>query len=92
MPSSVEKNFTEVTEMLDGNAYERCAFIRCKLVYRGGPIPRLRHCTFEDCALVWDDASERTINFLRGLQEGMGVLGTKIVDDTFAYIRRSASR
>ncbi len=92
MASSVDKNFVDASEVLGGNAYERCAFIRCKLIFRGGPIPRLRHCTFEDCALVWDDASERTINFLRGLQEGMGTLGKKIVDDTFAYIRQTPSR
>lgn len=92
MPFSTEKNFTDLTEILDGNGYERCAFIRCKLVYRGGAIPQLRHCTFEDCALVWDDASERTLNFLRGIHEGMGAMGKKIVDDTIAYIHKPASR
>ena len=91
MAQFLEKNFTDVTEALDGNSYERCAFIRCTLTYGGGAIPQLRYCTFEGCRLVWGDAAERTVNFLRGLDE-MGVMGKQIVDDTFRYIRRPASR
>jgi len=88
MTRSLEKNFTDLTEVLDGNSYERCAFFRCTLVYRGGAIPQIRHCTFEGCRLVWDDAAERTINFLRGLHEGMDAMGKQIVDDTFEYVRQ----
>ena len=78
----------DVTEVLDGNVYNQCVFTNCKMVYRGGQIPLLRQCTFNDCSLHFEDAARRTLDLLKGMYQGFGPMGRKIVEDTFENIRR----
>jgi hypothetical protein len=74
------------TVVLDGNEFIGCKFQNCKMVYRGGEVPRLQHCHFTQCTWHLDDAAQRTVMFLRGIYHS-GPGGRELVEDTLRHIR-----
>ncbi len=76
------------TVTLDGNEYKACDFRRCRLVYRGGEPPVLVQDNFAHCTWHFEDAAERTLEFLRGLYHS-GAGGRDLIEKTFADIRRN---
>jgi hypothetical protein len=82
------KSFSNATETIDGNTYTDCRFDNCKLVYRGGEMPRIGGCHFENCQWQFEDAAERTLVFLRQLYHGMGAGGAQLVEATLAQLRQ----
>ena len=65
-----DQNFSGTAEVLDGNEYVNCKFTNCALTYRGGGLPTISGCSFEDCRWQLEDASERTLVFLRAIYHG----------------------
>jgi hypothetical protein len=82
------KSFSNASETIDGNIYTDCRFDNCKLVYRGGEMPRISGCHFENCQWQFEDAAERTLVFLRQLYHGMGPGGAQLVEATLAQLRQ----
>jgi hypothetical protein len=82
-----DQNFSGTAEVLDGNEYVNCKFTNCALTYRGGGLPTISGCSFEDCRWQLEDASERTLVFLRAIYHGMGPGGKQLVDSTLEGIR-----
>lgn len=82
-----DKEFRQTTEVIDGNTYERCTFLDCTIVYRGGPIPIFTGCNLNRCTWLFEDAAKRTIALLKGINCGMGVGGRQLVEQTIQEIR-----
>lgn len=59
-----DQTFTDQNVDLDFNHFERCAFLRCRLVYRGAGFINLHTCTFTDISFRFDDAASRTVETL----------------------------
>jgi hypothetical protein len=85
---STGKSFSNASETIDGNTYTECRFDNCKLVFRGGEMPRISGCHFENCQWQFEDAAERTLVFLRQLYHGMGPGGSQLVEATLAQLRQ----
>jgi hypothetical protein len=88
MAEYLGQDFNQTTEDIDGNVYDQCKFVQCKLVYRGGPIPTFSRCNLDRCIWVWDDAALRTIGFLRGIYSGMGTGGRQVVEEVITEMRK----
>ena len=82
------KTFSSASETIDGNTYTDCRFENCKLLYRGGDMPRISGCHFENCQWQFEDAAERTLVLLRQLDHGMGTGGAQLVEATLAQLRQ----
>ncbi len=81
-----DQNFSGTTEALDGNEYVNCKFKNCTMVYRGGGIPVINGCNFEDCKWQFEEAAERTLVFLKAVCHGMGPGGRQLVESTLNEI------
>jgi hypothetical protein len=64
-------SFNHQTIVLDGETYSDCTFTSCRLVYSGGEVPIFENCRFERCEWKHDDASARTLSYLK-LMWGVG--------------------
>jgi hypothetical protein len=84
----VKQTKSKTTEVIDGNQYTECRFENCQLVYRGGEIPRISRCHFENCTWQFEEAAERTLLFLKFLYHGMGIGGKELIEATVAAIRQ----
>lgn len=62
---NVQNAYQDANVQIDGQHFERCTFVRCKLVYRGGPRPVFDGCSLVDSTYVFDDAAGRTVAFLQ---------------------------
>lgn len=62
-----KKTFEGSTEVIDGNEYEDCEFRKCRIVYRGGPLPKMNGCAFFEPQFFMEDAAERTLLLLKGM-------------------------
>jgi hypothetical protein len=82
------KTFSAASEVIDGNQYNECRFDNCKLIYRGGELPRISGCHFENCQWQFEEAAERTLVFMRQLYHGMGAGGAQLVEATLAQLRQ----
>ncbi|WP_183025972.1 hypothetical protein [Variovorax sp. UMC13] len=70
MTMYTDRVFRNETVNVDDNTYERCEFEFCRIVYAGGPAPRLLKNNFESCEFVLDGAAGRTLAYIRGLYLG----------------------
>lgn len=84
----VGKKTNGETEVVDGNNYVECRFEKCKMIYRGGAIPQISGCHFEDCTWHFEDAAERTLLFMRQLYHGMGPGGMQLIEATVNMLRQ----
>jgi hypothetical protein len=75
-------------EIIDGKSYTKCVFNNCTLVYKGGPFPAFDSCQLNNCSWVFQDAADRTVNFMRAIYHGMGEGGQELIEQTFENIRR----
>ncbi|HEX8200267.1 MAG TPA: hypothetical protein VF590_07255 [Isosphaeraceae bacterium] len=73
--------------VLDGEEFEDCTFRNCTLIYKGGEAPKLVNNYLEGCAWQFQEAAERTVNFLKGLYHGLGQEGRVLIEATFQNIR-----
>ena len=66
---------------IDGNQYSNCRFESCAdPVYRGGEIPHIIDCTFRRLPWQFEDAAERTLQFMNLLYHGMGDHGRELIE------------
>jgi hypothetical protein len=65
MPDSV--SYHHETVALDGEAFSRCEFRACRLVYSGGEPPQFDRCRFEDCEWKLEGPAAQTLAHLRGM-------------------------
>ena len=69
--------------VIDGQDYDTCAFVECRLLYNGGEVPRFSGCDFVRCGWDLGDAAMRTIGYLAVLRNiGAG----HVVDKLLAII------
>lgn len=79
-----DRPFTNQDVVLDGNSYESCTMTDCRLVYRGGALPVLKNNVITGSTWAFEDAAQRTANFLVMLYAGGGA---EVVDRLFAQIK-----
>lgn len=82
------KSMTDATEVIDGNQYNDCRFTNCKLIFRGGELPRISGCHFENCQWQFEEAAERTLVLMRQLYHGMGPGGAQLIEATINQLRQ----
>jgi hypothetical protein len=63
----IEQTFNGETVNVDGNAFHRCQFVNCTVVYSGGEIPSMENCSLNGCRWQFADAAQRTLQFLGAL-------------------------
>ena len=59
-----EAKYTECDITLDGNEFENCQFINCKLSYSGGPVKLGPGCVFDKPQFMLSGAAFRTMELL----------------------------
>ena len=84
----IDQAFNGVSVNIDGNAYQRCQFSNCTLVYSGGELPPMEHCSLENCRWQFADAASRTIQFLSALYTDPA--SKPLVEQIFNSIRGGA--
>jgi hypothetical protein len=57
--------FNHETVALDGEGFSDCEFRACRMVYRGGEVPRFERCRFDDCDWRFEDAAAQTLAYLK---------------------------
>jgi len=62
-----QHTFQNSIEVIDGNEYEACEFRNCRIVYRGGSLPKLNNCHFIDPQFALEEGAGRTIMFLNAM-------------------------
>ena len=62
------RTFQNQTIDLDGNSYENCTFVNCKIRYAGGPYHLAGGFGRQDVNWEFHNAALRTIRLLRELQ------------------------
>jgi len=74
------------TVVLDGNEFVGCKFENCRMIYRGGALPRLQYCQFARCSWHLEESAQRTVSFLRSIcHSGPG--GRELVEETLRQVR-----
>jgi hypothetical protein len=74
--------FANVDVELDDSEFTDCSFENCKLIYRGGLPPVIRHCTFGVNEFVFLDSAHRTLFTLEMLYEiGLRDMVNAIIND-----------
>lgn len=59
------KTFSNEAVLIDGCSYRRCAFNKCRLIYRGGDA-RIVSCSFsQDCQWQLEQSASLTFQVLR---------------------------
>lgn len=81
------RTFQNAREVIDGNEYEGCIFRNCRMVYRGGPLPKFSSCNFENPQYFFEDAAERTILLLKAMYHS-GDWGKQLIDATIESLIR----
>jgi len=59
-----DAKYTECDITLDGNEFENCQFINCKLRYSGGPVKFGPGCVFDKPQFMLSGAAFRTMELL----------------------------
>jgi hypothetical protein len=72
--------------LLDDNEFINCDFENCKMIYKGGQLPKLQQCRFALCSWQLDEAAQRTVLFLRAIYHS-GPGGRELVEETLRHIR-----
>lgn len=83
----VGKTFRRQDIHLDGNQFELCIFIDCRIVYTAADTFSINGCTFTTCDWVFDGPAERTLYYLSALYRGLGPQGQELVETIFQQIR-----
>ena len=91
MAKHLGEQFADRRVELDGETFENCRFVRCEVVYSGGPLMSLIGCRFEGCAFVMEGAAKQTLAFLNVVYHGFGSFGLRMVEDIFNQIRTNRS-
>jgi hypothetical protein len=91
MPNPIQQTnnvYQGVNVPIDNQNFHNCRFTNCRLVYAGGELPILTHCTLINSNFFFDEAAARTLVFLRHVYHGMGDGGRNHIEEIFAFIRQ----
>lgn len=58
-------SYNHQTVTLDGEAFDDCDFVGCRLVYAGGEPPSFESCRFDSCDWKFEGAAADTLSFLK---------------------------
>lgn len=83
-----DQTLVDTRVQVDGNKYSNCRFDRCAITFCGGAIPHIMDCTFNDCSWSFEDAAERTLQFMNLLYHGTGDHGRELIERTIEMIRQ----
>jgi hypothetical protein len=84
----IKNTFKNCGVDLDNTEFIECRFEDCKMIYSAlGPVGMTR-CTFSNVKWEFKGGAANTIQFLKGMYHGMGEGGRKVVEATFAGIRK----
>jgi hypothetical protein len=81
-----DKKFTDQALELDGNEFIGCTFVRCQLIYAGGPLPRFDSCSFDASPFNFHKGAGNALHFLRDLYHA-GL--SQNVEALFEHIRKN---
>jgi hypothetical protein len=81
-----ERKLVGESVVLDGNDFVQCEFENCKMIYKGGELPKLQHCRFTRCTWQLEDAARRSVLFLKSIYHS-GPGGKELVEETLRQIR-----
>jgi hypothetical protein len=81
-----DQKYNGETVVIDGMEFVQCEFVNCRLIYRGGEVPKLQSCHFAQCQWQLEEAARNTIMFLRGIYHS-GPGGRELVEETLKNIR-----
>ena len=74
---------------LDDNEFIECRFEKCNLIYRGGKLPSLVDCSFDEFRISFEHAAADTLSFINALYHG----GFKsVIEATFNNIRSDSKK
>ncbi|NJL94068.1 MAG: hypothetical protein HC915_10225 [Anaerolineae bacterium] len=62
--------FRNQTVEVDGNRYDGCTFMECRLVYRGGELPSFVRCDFDRVNFQLEGGAYQTLKYLTGMYHG----------------------
>jgi len=83
----VGETFENATINLDGNQFEGCTFVKCRIIYTAADTFSIDGCTFVTCDWLFDGAAERTLYYLSALYRGLGPPAQELVDVIFQQIK-----
>jgi hypothetical protein len=69
----------------------KCQFANCTIIYKGGSLPVIDGCNFQDCHWQFEDAADRTLVFMRLLYHALGEGGKQMVESMFEQLRQPMS-
>lgn len=68
MATFTNQLYEEQSVYLDGNRYEHCTFVRCRMIFHGDELPALVDCQISDSSeWVMQHAAMRTMLFFRAM-------------------------
>lgn len=83
----VDVTFTDSTIRVDGNTYDKCKFMGCRIEFAGVALPRVNGCHFSRCTFDLVDSARMTIDYLNSLYNGL-TDGPTVVEGFIASIRK----
>ncbi|HEV3117321.1 MAG TPA: hypothetical protein VGY58_09725 [Gemmataceae bacterium] len=86
-----DQKLANETVVLDGHEFVNCEFDGCRMVYRGGEMPKLQHCHFARCTWHLEEAAQRSVLFLRSVYHS-GPGGRELVEETLRHIRMRSTQ
>lgn len=83
-----DKTFTNQDLVVSGHTFSGCTFDGCRLIYTGVGDCELIASTMRKCRWAFDGPAASTMQFLAQLYHECGPEGRRLVDETFAEVRR----
>jgi hypothetical protein len=83
MNAIIKSHYVDTTVTLDGNLFEECSFVRCKLEYSGIAEVVLTSCIIDDCEFAFVGPASNTLQFLSAMYKD----GPSVVEGIFQAIR-----
>jgi hypothetical protein len=74
---------------IDGNIYEECIFEECILEFGGTAEVGFINCSIVNSHWSFVGCASTTLNFMHAMYHGFGPDGQRLIEDTFAQIRRA---
>lgn len=87
MNRNIRNTYSGQTIRIDGNYYEDCIFLNCRLEYGATDEVGFVSCEFRDSVWSFVGNAASTVNFMTGLYHGMGENGRDLIEKTFDQIR-----
>ncbi len=83
----IGRRFDNSSVEVDGNRFESCTFVRCRIIFSALDTVTFKDCIFDRCDWVFDGPAETTLTYLSALYRGLGPQGQELVEAVFQGIR-----